>query len=902
MNEIDFEIYKTIQQEKKLTEIYLGSTPVSCPFAIVHYRADYTEAVPFTPFDKVICGLLNIDDILSFDEIASILGLNVIDKPEENKYKDFAEYEILSESLTSLVSFGMIEKGDSFFGRCRLTDIGKEYTVKGFKFKTTKNNPFTLYFDIYTNDHKKAKSIFQDCRPIKLTEIETEIDFKDEVYLKSFAQFQIPEIYNPDKKKSFTNISIVKTLYRAINLYAGLIYDFQLNTFRIKIYSDQSNSDYFTEKINSNEDLKDIVLDQFFAESEVLNELKPERQNKFEEETCNIQSDADYLIYQNKPQEAVEKINQFYKQTEIIEYFYFWNNLDTIIDDVIEIWLSVSELNKDTYCSILKLSSNKPNIKVFVQYNTKNIDIKDEANNLFWRRDDCIFFCLVHGKSGEYKLFQKSNYHFSCKGKNYTSNVIFKTKVEEERKGNIMKFKKDFVKDCLPEMIAKYKAFLQNSFAVALGNIEAIQESDVNLHYFKDYISESVFSEQYDNLQKLKNEKLSQMMIDHQKLLHEEIDNLITENKIEEFESIEKLNDIKEKLKQAEFNCLPEYVEIIKEIEQLNKRISEKETYIKEQLTKHYIIDTNVFVDCPEILSKIDIKHQIVLSAKVIDELDNLKRKLKGNEKNNVQKALKLINQKLGEKSNTKTAQANLKLLPPDFSDKSPDNLILCVALMYKDKNPYLITSDNGLQIKAKTCDIPTSSLQKFMDTEPSIYTKNKKRKPSKNTLIEIYNSVSKDGEESVLMNEFQTAIATSIKNFSYLDYDCKKFKDFCELYSDIFKIKINAKKTHCIKLISPLQNPIYAQDRKKQKIFNTSKKKQIPSQKLVGIYKSALKDGEESVLMNEFQSAISTEIKDFSQTDYGFNKFKDFCESYSDTFDIVRNNNKIYCITLKTK
>ena len=37
-----------------------------------------------------------------------------------------------------------------------------------------------------------------------------------------------------------------------------------------------------------------------------------------------------------------------------------------------------------------------------------------------------------------------------------------------------------------------------------------------------------------------------------------------------------------------------------------------------------YIIDTNVFVDQPHIISKIDKQYQVVLSAKVIDELDKL--------------------------------------------------------------------------------------------------------------------------------------------------------------------------------------------------------------------------------------------------------------------------------------
>lgn len=46
----------------------------------------------------------------------------------------------------------------------------------------------------------------------------------------------------------------------------------------------------------------------------------------------------------------------------------------------------------------------------------------------------------------------------------------------------------------------------------------------------------------------------------------------------------------------------------------------------------YYIIDTNVFVDCPDIISKIDRKYPIILSAKVTDELDKMKIKLLKNE------------------------------------------------------------------------------------------------------------------------------------------------------------------------------------------------------------------------------------------------------------------------------
>lgn len=127
-----------------------------------------------------------------------------------------------------------------------------------------------------------------------------------------------------------------------------------------------------------------------------------------------------------------------------------------------------------------------------------------------------------------------------------------------------------------------------------------------------------------------------------------------------------------------------------------------------------YIIDTNVFVNCPDIISKIDDKYQIVMSAKVVDELDKLKIKLDATEKKNVETALRLINRAM-DKPNVSMELSNPDLLPDDFNKKSPDNNILTVALKYKDENPILLTSDNGLQVKAKGLKIATITLKEFL-------------------------------------------------------------------------------------------------------------------------------------------------------------------------------------------
>lgn len=136
---------------------------------------------------------------------------------------------------------------------------------------------------------------------------------------------------------------------------------------------------------------------------------------------------------------------------------------------------------------------------------------------------------------------------------------------------------------------------------------------------------------------------------------------------------------------------------------------------IKKDKENLYIIDTNVFVDQPDIISKIDHKYSIVLSAKVIDELDYLKISLTEEQKKNVQKALKHINESI-DKRNIKMETADLTLLPNDFNKKSPDNFILSVALKFSGANPIMLTSDNGLQIKSKGLNITTLTLKEFMN------------------------------------------------------------------------------------------------------------------------------------------------------------------------------------------
>lgn len=137
-----------------------------------------------------------------------------------------------------------------------------------------------------------------------------------------------------------------------------------------------------------------------------------------------------------------------------------------------------------------------------------------------------------------------------------------------------------------------------------------------------------------------------------------------------------------------------------------------KKEIVKDK-KNYYIIDTNVFIKCPDVIRRIDVKYPIILSAKVTDELDKMKIKLDERGKQNAENALRLLN---NETSHTIIYEfADTSLLPEDFDKRSPDNMILSVALKYKDENPIMLTSDNGLQLKSKIFGISTISLCNFL-------------------------------------------------------------------------------------------------------------------------------------------------------------------------------------------
>ena len=142
-------------------------------------------------------------------------------------------------------------------------------------------------------------------------------------------------------------------------------------------------------------------------------------------------------------------------------------------------------------------------------------------------------------------------------------------------------------------------------------------------------------------------------------------------------------------------------------------KFERKRKEIVEGKENIYIIDTNVFVNCPDIISRIGTKYKIIIPAKVLEELDKLKLKADVDKKN-LNEAAKNINTAF-TKHYSHMEEADITLLPNGFDKHNPDCMILSVALKYKNDNPILLTSDNMLQSRASGLGITTISLKDFL-------------------------------------------------------------------------------------------------------------------------------------------------------------------------------------------
>jgi len=726
---LDLNIYQALFQQKKLTEKYLGKIKFDWLYSEIHYTAECTVGVPFDLFDKTIVGILLVDEVLSIEEIGDILGMNVIHNPEKQQHRDDAEFDILRMALDNLYQYKMIEIGDTSYSSCRLTSIGKEYAQKGRKFKIENNKPFSLVYDHTSQNHIEAKILFKNLKGKNQPSLINGFDFLDEVLMKKMAVKQANEVFDEQKGNSFTNPKIDQNKSQSflLEIFVALLYDLESNQIRLLSYEPTTKTinEYFTKWLNENK-LEEII--EQFQNENTADSLLPILPLAYVQTITKGQKDFEVEVT-NNPENAFAIAKQINQDLHSIDVEYFWNNLKCFVsENTKECWFFLPDPNGKCLSLIERFADDCSYLMVFVTINTtQNADLEKQvkkltdksclySNNLFvvqigFREIQKFKFWKL-----EDSLYEFNETSFSV-GDSFFINALTKTNIDAAKSYNTRKHY--FANELLP--LLKENVLQKTSIEVETINKENIlsyQNLDKKSFVFTDLRDYEDVLQQVFKIEQQKNDFISKLKEKHQAQLQSELEQLVTDFDKQEFSRLEPLQEFNRKLQTIQSELFEGYTDLLKEVVDFENKIKVEEKRIKDEiLAKTYIIDTNVFIEEPEIITKIESKHYIVLSHTVINELDKLKQKDKLKEK--ASKAISILNKLLGKSKQLRTAKANTTILGEDYQQNTPDNRILSVAFMYVDKNPILLTSDNGLQLKSKSIGIPTISLKEFLGEKP---------------------------------------------------------------------------------------------------------------------------------------------------------------------------------------
>jgi predicted ribonuclease YlaK len=139
-----------------------------------------------------------------------------------------------------------------------------------------------------------------------------------------------------------------------------------------------------------------------------------------------------------------------------------------------------------------------------------------------------------------------------------------------------------------------------------------------------------------------------------------------------------------------------------------------------------YVVDTSALVAEPDLLTKFGDDELVVVSKRVIEELDDKKRD--ETLRPAVARATRLLRE--FPRVRIEFCDGDLSLLSPDYRNKG-DNHILSVAVKFKGQQPTLLTNDNLLALKATAEGIQTMDSRRFSQRTPPAATSRMTSRPA---------------------------------------------------------------------------------------------------------------------------------------------------------------------------
>ena len=394
----------------------------------------------------------------------------------------------------------------------------------------------------------------------------------------------------------------------------------------------------------------------------------------------------------------------------------------------------------------------------------------------------------------------------------------------------------------IPDALDKYETLLQDEDVEdIIERINVLNDADGLVKFAESFVESTGNGERLTELRNKRDEQILALVQKYSTNMLEELDNLRANTVLDEIVSLDAMEKAQAAFSELKGKMIPEQsrdnkngwgcsgvvLALNDSIISFESQLNNREVYLRQELLpKSYIVDTNVFVYFPDIMDYLGKDDKTIGSLKVLDELDKLKGTLDGKSKRNVKKAIKEINHKIRMQSKTfRMESADTRLLPEDFDKTNPDNMILSVALKYRDRNPFLVTNDINFQNRAASMGIPfkglvdllPEDLYQTIDFTPSEKKKDvelpkvkasatpKKSasmpKPLSKVIRKAYRACS-DKADEVLVAQLVSEIKVIKPDFKPNNFGFSKFKELCEAYPLEIALYENSDKALCLRLV----------------------------------------------------------------------------------------------------
>ncbi len=546
--------------------------------------------------------------------------------------------------------------------------------------------------------------------------INSNLDYEDEQLLKTFSENQIPEIYNVSKMNSFKDSELLGKEHKSTTLFAVFLIDTTSGKYRTLVFEESSKQiqDYFTSYLNKNLDFKTNLFRKVLNKQHLyLNTTDDDF--KYREALVKSQKEVENIIAKNK--DVSENIANIIQQLNFIEPFMFVDKLDKIIQSTEnEVWLMFNKVSSLLIKTLTKAIKETKDKYIFIYLPIKD-DLEDDLEHLQNTINETQNSYLILGDIGEFNviisnskgtsIYKKETFPLEINDKSINYQFV-KKHSNVDVKEYIDNFRLDFANDYIENLSNKIDTLFSEKINDDLSSvkIEDVENIDYKIRPFYNLsehktITTEIKENKNSLIQAIKNARKEKIQ-SFTKSIFEELKDLDLSNE-RKFDILKvKIKKEKEKFEGFEFEYFLE----------LEKKLSLKEKefeLIKKR--KSIIIDTNILIEEPKIIDIIGSLQNIIFSGKVIDELDGLKNRREIKEK--AQEAIREI-RKHQKNKNVSFNTSKVDNLPDDFNKKSPDNMILSVALQYKRRNPILLTNDKGLQIKSEMLEIPAKTINEL--------------------------------------------------------------------------------------------------------------------------------------------------------------------------------------------